>query len=126
MSQAVMEPEVQKYQMPLPRIGQDVDWFPMGDKARARRAVVRRIYQEKIELLDTVGGAAPIKVCFHCDNPVVLEKTMDFSHDGTWDFTVEEKDMKRWKATVENDILNLSKRLEALESARPQKSTKGE
>lgn len=114
MTQAVADKP--RYAMPIPRIGQDVDWFPGGDKRQPQRAVVRKIYQEKIELLNTVGGAYPVHVCFHCDHPAVLEKTMDFSIDGTWDFTPEEKELKRWKQQIESDLQRLCNRVAELES----------
>ena len=123
MSTAVKEQEPVVYEMPRPKVGQDVDWFSEGDKSKARRASIRRVYQHKVELIDRMGGAYPIKTCFHCDYPGVLSHEMheDVRNMGTWDFTPEEKHRIAFEKETRTDILNLSKRLEALENARPSK-----
>lgn len=113
------------YKMPVPRVGQVVDWYPGGNKAKAMQATVREVYPEKIKLLAAMG-AYPLHTCFHCDHPSVVEKQVRFEEDGTWDFTPEEKAGNAWKAQVESDLIALSKRLEALESVRPSNAKKSE
>lgn len=120
---AVAEPKTEPYVMPTVRVGDEVEFYLRDNRTKPRRAVVREVWQEKIELKDTEGGASPIYICFHVDHPAIVNKLVDVSHDGTWDFRRKDREMNAWKAQVECDLIALSKRLETIEAGRKPKTT---
>jgi len=114
----VQAQEEPRYAMPRPVPGSRVNWYPSGNLKEPHLAIVKKVYAEKIECHDTLGGVNP-KICFHKDHPDVKAKKYDISDpdSGLWDFIPEEVEGEKWRNRVNETIKNLERRLEDLEAA---------
>lgn len=92
------------YTMPRPAVGGRVSWFPRGDQRTPHEAIVKAVYADKIECMDTTDHST--KVCFHAGHPTANSDDandrliINLVDGGTWDFSKEDAEKKRFVDTT--------------------------